>query len=110
MAWLLCLYLLAPNYFLHVEVSPRFQGSTMYGEGQKPLVVMVKVRPDCKQIGISIAGDTKSFVIQRDAPDEGRTLREEFRVIRGSYNVAVACLDGNGGILQLVDAGSAEVR
>jgi hypothetical protein len=109
MAWLLCLYLLAPSYFLRVDVSPRIQGSNMYGEAQKPLTVTVKMRAECRQIGFSIAGDTKSFVVQKDAPDDGRTLREEFRIVRGNYNIAVACLDGSGGILQLVDAGSAQV-
>jgi hypothetical protein len=108
MAFLLCLYLLAPNFILRYSITPRFQISNARGEALKPLVITVKTVQECRQIGISVDGP-RSYVSQKDMPEDGSTLRVEYPITQGSYRITLACLDGAGGILQLVDAGSAEV-
>ena len=112
MAFLLWLTLLlaSPNYFLRIDVIPRFQGSDVTGHAQKPVVVSVRAKAECRQIGVVIDGDNYQRSTVRENPVD-RTLRVELgeHIPTGVYNVIVACLDHEEGVLQAVNAGTVEV-
>ncbi len=106
MAFLLWL-LVASRLITFWQVGPHYIPSTVTGTATKPLVILVRA-DECRAIGISVDGP-QSYLTQRPM-EPGLTLRVEYpHLTRGAYFIALACLDGGGGILQLVDAGSVEV-
>jgi hypothetical protein len=107
MTTLLLWLLLSAKFIFFHDLSPHFLTTDKYGESTKPLVLLVR-SIECQQIGVSVDGP-KSFITQRMAPLDGTTLRIEYpRLLAGHYVVYIACVN-NGEIVQLVDAGSADV-
>lgn len=109
MALLLWLYLLAaPKLISFWSVGPRIIPSDVQGHASKPLVILVRTELECRGVGISVDGP-KSYTAVK-AAEPGRTLRIEYpNLTSGHYVIYLACLDAGERILQLVDAGSADV-